>query len=437
MKKHTNWYTWLLVLMIFALTVTGCKSEQSPDDAATDEPEIVTEEPTTEAESADDASDVFVSEYPEVQPLATIIVEGALTTDSGLQYVELLAGDGPAPQEGDIIVMHFVGSLADGTEFGNTYEQGEPATVIFGREQLLPGWDEGIGLMKEGGKAQLILPPELAFGAEGYGMIPPDSQIILDIEIISVEAPPNPTSVSTDDLVTTDSGLQFADLSVGDGLEAVDSNTVSTHYTMWVKGDSEDMYVSSSVNHEPITFVIGRGDMVFPGWEEGVSGMKPGGIRLLVIPPELALGEQGGGIIPPNATLIMEIELTEVREPIKMTEVNEEDYIVTESGLKYYDIEAGDGAMPTTGQTVIVHYTGWLEDGTQFDSSVDRGQPFNFQLDAGMVIPGWDEGVATMKVGGKRQLVIPAELGYGDSSAGIIPPGATLIFDVELLDIQE
>jgi peptidylprolyl isomerase len=88
--------------------------------------------------------------------------------------------------------------------------------------------------------------------------------------------------------------------------------------------------------------------------------------------------------------------------------------------------------------TVVVHYTGWLEDGTQFDSSLDRGQPFSFTLGEGQVILGWDEGLATMKVGGKRQLKIPAELGYGDSgSGGVIPPGAILIFDIELLAIEE
>ena len=85
----------------------------------------------------------------------------------------------------------------------------------------------------------------------------------------------------------------------------------------------------------------------------------------------------------------------------------------------------------------MVHYTGWLEDGTLFDSSVGRGQPFTFQIGKGNVIPGWDEGVATMKVGGKRQLVVPAALAYGDTGAGsTIPPGATLIFEVELLDVQ-
>ena len=89
------------------------------------------------------------------------------------------------------------------------------------------------------------------------------------------------------------------------------------------------------------------------------------------------------------------------------------------------------------GQQVLVHYTGWLEDGTMFDSSLTRGQPFDFTIGLGQVIPGWDEGVSTMKIGGKRQLVIPADLGYGEQGAGgSIPPGATLIFEVELLGIQ-
>jgi peptidylprolyl isomerase len=185
------------------------------------------------------------------------------------------------------------------------------------------------------------------------------------------------------------------------------------------------------------TFTAGTGDMVFPGWDEGATGMREGGKRYLLIPAELALGETGGGEIPPNATLIMEIEMIEVKEPVLMTEVDEEDYTSTESGLKYYDIVEGDGEMPTEGQTVVVHYTGWLEDGTKFDSSLDRGQPFTFPLGMGSVIPGWDEGVASMKVGSLRQLVIPAELGYGETGQGIIPPGATLIFEVELLEIQE
>ncbi len=113
-----------------------------------------------------------------------------------------------------------------------------------------------------------------------------------------------------------------------------------------------------------------------------------------------------------------------------------EELVTTDSGLQYVDVVEGTGAMPQPGQRVTVHYTGTLEDGTKFDSSRDRGRPFTFQIGVGQVIKGWDEGVGTMRVGGQRKLVIPAELGYGSRGAGgVIPPNATLLFDVELLRI--
>jgi FKBP-type peptidyl-prolyl cis-trans isomerase FkpA len=109
---------------------------------------------------------------------------------------------------------------------------------------------------------------------------------------------------------------------------------------------------------------------------------------------------------------------------------------ITDSGLKYEDLQEGDGDLAEAGHRVSVHYTGWLLDGDKFDSSVDRDQPFEFALGRGMVIRGWDEGVAGMRVGGKRRLTIPPQLGYGSRGAGgVIPPDATLVFDVELLAI--
>ena len=112
--------------------------------------------------------------------------------------------------------------------------------------------------------------------------------------------------------------------------------------------------------------------------------------------------------------------------------------VTTASGLKYVDVKVGSGASPVKGKQVKVHYTGTLENGKKFDSSVDRNEPFSFVIGVGQVIPGWDEGVMSMKVGGKRKLIIPSKLGYGAAGAGgVIPPNATLLFDVELLDVAK
>lgn len=130
------------------------------------------------------------------------------------------------------------------------------------------------------------------------------------------------------------------------------------------------------------------------------------------------------------------VEEAAVEAETMTEEPSENNMVTTDSGLQYEEVVEGTGAMPQKGQRVTVHYTGTLENGTKFDSSRDRNRPFSFTIGVGQVIKGWDEGVATMRVGGQRKLTIPPELGYGSRGAGgVIPPNATLLFDVELLRI--
>jgi peptidylprolyl isomerase len=263
------------------------------------------------------------------------------------------------------------------------------------------------------------------------------------VEAPAVEAPAGAQpgfEYNEEDILTTESGLQYVMIEEGSGAAPEPGSIVEVHYN----GTLEDgtKFDSSYDRGEPIKFPLGTGQVI-PGWDEGIALLKEGGKCKLIIPPDLAYGEQGaGGVIPPNATLLFDVELVSVAPappppPEAPTAVDEADYTTTDSGLKYYDFEAGSGEAVQSGQQVEVHYTGWLEDGTMFDSSLLRGQGFVFPVGVGQVIPGWDEGVLTMKVGGKRQLVIPAALAYGESGAGgVIPPNATLSFEVELLGVQ-
>jgi FKBP-type peptidyl-prolyl cis-trans isomerase len=227
----------------------------------------------------------------------------------------------------------------------------------------------------------------------------------------------------------TESGLQYADEKEGDGETPKAGQTCIVHYTgwLWENGAKGKEFDSSKKRNAPFGFHVGE-HQVIKGWDEGVATMKVGGKRDLLIPAELGYGEKGrGGAIPGNATLFFEVELLGVMKK-------------TDSGLEYRDIKVGDGPSPKTGQTCVMHYTGWLwqsSKGKKFDSSVDRGEPLPFPIGKRKVIAGWDEGVLTMKVGGKRELLIPPDLAYGaDGYPGAIPPNATLLFEVELLEVK-
>jgi len=235
----------------------------------------------------------------------------------------------------------------------------------------------------------------------------------------------------------TDSGLEYIITEKGRGEKATAGSRVKVHYT----GKLEDgtKFDSSLDRGESFTFELGAGQVI-KGWDEGIALMYVGDKAIFRIPPQLGYGERGaGGVIPPNATLIFEVELLELIQAIKVEKFDTKDKVSskTASGLKFILVEEGNGIKAAAGNTVSVHYSGYLEDGTMFDSSVKRNQPFKFVLGMGKVIKGWDEGIALMKEGDKVRLIIPANLGYGERGAGgVIPPNATLIFDVELLEVK-
>ncbi|HRN42766.1 MAG TPA: FKBP-type peptidyl-prolyl cis-trans isomerase [Vicingus sp.] len=233
----------------------------------------------------------------------------------------------------------------------------------------------------------------------------------------------------------TESGLIYTITHEGNGKRAAVGDKVSVHYTGKLTNDS--IFDSSLFRNQPFNFKLGEGQVI-KGWDEGIALLNVGDKATFTIPPHLAYGSQGaGGVISPNETLIFEVELLNIIEAPKPFDVAGKDTITTSSGLKYIKLNTTEGIQAQAGKIVKVHYSGYLENGKMFDSSVERGQPLDFPLGQGRVIKGWDEGIALLKVGEKARLIIPQELGYGERGyPPIIPAKATLLFDVELIDVK-
>jgi len=272
---------------------------------------------------------------------------------SGVYYLETKKGSGKSPGPDQYVSAHFTVSLLGGEKLFSTIDGGEPLDFQYGSQFENKGFMEIIGMMKEGGKANAIVPSSMAFGAQGAGngIVPPFTTLYYDIELIKI--------ISKE---------QF------DAKQA--------------KKQAEQAKMQAEMQEKMKAQNAEREKEEMPILEKYLKDNN----------------------ITPTTTL--------------------------PSGLIYIETQAGKGSKPVEGNKVKVHYTGTLLDGTKFDSSVDRGKPFEFTLGRGEVIDGWDQGIALMSEGGKATLIIPSKLAYQDKGSGrTIPPYATLIFEVELVEI--
>lgn len=249
--------------------------------------------------------------------------------------------------------------------------------------------------------------------------------------------------VDDPDLKEAVPGVKFRDIKEGSGDPVPPGATVTVHYAGW-RTDGEE-FDNSKKRGKTADFPLKSGPGgVIAGWVAGIPGMKKGGIRKLVLAPEKAYGQQQKEGIPPGSTLIFEVELVDFVPPVKPKLFDGTDPTAPDpdlkdigGGLKIRDLKEGSGEPVKEGAEVTMHYTGWLLNGTQFDSSRTRGKPLDALLKPGTqksVIAGWNKGIPGMKPGGIRKLVIPPEMAYGDEGfSPDIPGGATLVFEVEVV----
>ncbi len=396
------------------------------------------------------------------------------STESGIYYSIDKEGEGGHPKATDVVNTHYKGYRLDGKVFDSSYDRGEP--IEFSLNGVIKGWQEAIPMLKKGGKGTFIIPSGIAYGERGAGPdIPANTVLIFDVELLDFFAPEDKAkrqkekdeqlikeylAANNVSAQRTESGIHYVIKEQGDGVNPSVEDNVKVHYRGALLDGTQ--FDSSYDRGEPATFPLSR---VVPGWQESIPLLKKGGKGTFYIPSGLAYGERGaGGVIPPNAVLVFDVELLDVMNQAQLDKMREEeqrrenekagqqasldeeiirkfikekgwDAKRTPEGVYYIVEEAGSDPKPTINSSVTVHYEGTLLDGTKFDSSYDRGQPATFPLKG--VVEGWQVGIPQFGKGGKGKLIIPSGLAYGPRSAGEkIPPNSILIFKVEVLEVK-
>jgi len=359
--------------------------------------------------------------------------------DQGLRYLTLTEGTGEMLTPGFEVEVNYSGWLPDGTPFdSNTdpkFEHVEPfTTIIPGR--VIRGWNEGLIGMKIGEVRKLYIPSALAYGpTRRSAELGENQDLVFQVELLAIRAVASPwTEEDAKGCVEGPGGLKWKSSLIGKAESSVMRGSILTYdFNMW-SAEGLLLDTSQKTGAEPITAEF---ENIDGRWSNALLGLKPGERRKVWVPGELHIVEGDSEPLVVEIRLIT-LEGESIVFPWRPDE--EAQSTMTDSGLKITDLVVGEGAELTKGKTATVNYSGWLMDGTPFDSNVDPSfghvQPFSTKI-PGQVIAGWNEGLLGMKVGGKRKLQIPPDMAYGPRGAGgVIGPNATLVFEIELTDVK-
>ena len=415
--------------------------------------------------------------------------KGFKKTDSGLYYKFYVKNtDSIQPKEGDILTLRLAYRLKDSTLYDG---KGAPSQIQLKKSDYKGDIFEGLKMMHVGDSATFIVNADSFFiRTVGSQQRPPfvdsNSVLYIDVKLLKAQSQAQieketkarnemlknkeivdlKNYISTNKITTapTSSGLYFIETKKGNGKSPVKGEMVKLNITIKLL-DGKPLF-STKDQGKPVEIEYGK-PFDNAGVDEAIGMLKAGGAAKLIVPSKIGYGEQGRGeVIAPFTPLLYDIELVSIQskaayekeqavkkkaqdaekqslkaeEPKLLEKYIKDNRISVKpsaTGLYYIEVKKGTGKQASAGKTVKVHYTGKLLNGTKFDSSYDRKKPIEFVLGKGQVLPGWDEGIAKMKVGGKAKLIIPSQIGYGEAGAGdLIKPFSTLVFDVELLDVK-
>lgn len=364
--------------------------------------------------------------------------EPVVTTPSGLKYCVLTKGpEGASPKFGDRVTVQYTGWHMDGSVFDSSRNRPKPVEFVLG--DVIEAWDEALMMMTPGAHWKLTVPPQVGYGERGNPpIIKPNETLLFELELLAfqkgVDLPPfhagDPAKQKK-----SESGLVYEPIRESGGAAPRPDDALELKFALWT---TKGRLVDCSEKRDNYAFRGRAADLPFRILQIAPQFMTVGSRWRFEVPPDLVKNFPGFGatFLPVGSTTVWELELVSAKE-VKLPPFVKPDpdhQKTTASGLKYEILAEGSGAQAKNGDPITVRYTGWLTDGTVFDSSLLHGDTYSLQL-PGRVIAGWNEGLLLMKEGATFRFEIPAELGYKAAGKGKIPGNATLIFQIEMVKV--